>query len=423
MLPENSYRSSPTRVLWLSHVLPWPAKGGLQQRSYYLMRAVGRRHALNLITFSQKAHQPDQAAVDTAMAELTRFCTVSAVLPLPQDRRRLGQLRLAARSLLPGPPFTVRWGSCASYAAAVRRAVSEFRPDVVHFDTVSLAPYLSEIGDIPAVLNHHNIESKMLYRRASLEGRAIRRAYFLQEARRLARFERSVASRFRVHLVCSTLDAQRLADITSRADVRVVPNGVDLEYFRPAAAEVVEEPLSLVFVGGLSWYPNSEAMRYFLSEIWPKLRRQIPGVRVRIVGKSPPDHLALIGQQDPSIELLGYVDDIRPLVHRSALYICPIRDGGGTKLKMLDAMAMGKAIVAHPVATEGLGLVDGEQCLIAAEPEDFSGKIVSALRSEQQRRELGRNARRHVEEHFSFERIGTDLADIYQEVTQQCARP
>ena len=121
-----------------------------------------------------------------------------------------------------------------------------------------------------------------------------------------------------------------------------------------------------------------------------------------------------MSQRDPSIEFLGYVDDIRPLVHRSAVYICPIRDGGGTKLKMLDAMAMGRAIVAHPVATEGLDLVDGEQCLIAAEPAEFASKIVSALGSERQRRELGRSARRHVEGHFSFERIGADLAGIYR---------
>ena len=209
MLPENNRKSSSVRVLWLSHVLPWPAKGGLQQRSYYLMRAVGRRHALNLITFSQKAHQPDKAAVEAALVEMNRFSTVSAVLPLPQDRRKLGQFELAAISLLPGPPFTVRWGSCVSYAAAVRRAVSQFQPDVVHFDTVSLAPYLREIGDIPAVLNHHNIESEMLYRRASQERSAIRRLYFYQEAYRLARFERS--GRREISCPLGMLDAGRTA--------------------------------------------------------------------------------------------------------------------------------------------------------------------------------------------------------------------
>jgi glycosyltransferase involved in cell wall biosynthesis len=383
------------------------------------MRAVARHHRLHLVTFTQVAHQPDQAAVSAAIAELTRFCSASAAMPLPQDRRWLGQLGLAAQSLLPGPPFTVRWGTCRSYAAAVRSAVNDFRPDIVHFDTVSLAPYLSEIGDTPAVLNHHNIESHMLRRRAYGESNAARKAYYLQEAIRLNRYERSVAPRFRTHLVCSTLDAERLTECVGPVNVRVVPNGADLDYFQPAATDTNPEPFSMVFVGGLGWYPNLAAMRHFLAEVWPLVRQELPGARIRIIGRSPPEDLIAMCQQDKFVELLGFVDDIRPIVHRSAVYVCPIRDGGGTKLKMLDAMAMGKAIVAHPVATEGLSLVDGDQCLIAAEPRDFADKILSVLRSDNQRQALEQRARRHVEEHFDFERIGASLADMYQTIAAQ----
>lgn len=413
----------PIRVLWLSHVLPWPAKGGLQQRAYYLMRAIGSRHTMRLITFTQRTHQPTADSVAQGVAELSRFCHVSDVIPLPQDRSRHGQLRIAARSLLPGGPFTMRWGRCPQYAAAVRSAVREFSPDLVHFDTLSLANYLPDIQHTPAILNHHNIESHMLIRRASREGNLARRLYYLQEGYRLAHVERSVAQRFCRHLVCSDLDAERLIRSTGARHVDVVPNGVDLEYFRPAPEPATVEPDSLVFVGGLGWYPNADAIRFFLCEVWPLVKRSHPKCRFRIVGRGPPDDIKAIAAADPNVELLGFVDDIRPLVQRTCVYVCPIRDGGGTKLKMLDAMAMGKAIVAHPVACEGLQTVDGQHVLMADDPGIFAKRISELFSSSSARHQFGINARRHVEANFSFDRIGDDLSSIMASAAAQCVHP
>jgi polysaccharide biosynthesis protein PslH len=401
------------RILWLSHLLPWPPKGGLRQRSYYLMREVARRHDVRLIAFRQRTHQFDDSQRRQAIEAMSEFASVSSVIDLPQDRGLLGNVRLALRSLLPGPPFTIRWGTCSSYAEAVRTAVAGFRPEVVHFDTISLAPYLQLVAGIPKTLNHHNVESHMLLRRATRETNPAKRVYFWQEGKRLARYERQVSSKFQMHLVCADLDGERLRATVGDIPIEVVPNGVDLEYFQPAAPGLPQDPNTMVFVGGLSWYPNLSAIRFFLARVWPILCEKCPTIEFRIIGRNPPSDLREFARRDTRLKVLGFVDDIRPMVHRSSVYVCPIFDGGGTKLKMLDAMAMGKAIVAHPVATEGLGLRHGEDVLMAEGPAAFAAHVLSLLEDASNREALGRSARDVVEERFGFDAIGRRLAGLY----------
>ena len=377
------------------------------------MRQVGLRHRLSVVSFFQRAHQPTPDSIVAATQELNKYCDLAAVLPLPQDTLRGGQARLALTSLLSASPFTIQWGYCREYARKVRTVVADFRPDIVHFDTISLAPYLADIGDVPAVLNHHNIESHMLLRRAELEHNLLRKAYFRQEGRRLKHFESQIAGRFRAHFVCSDIDKARLSSMAVKAPIHIIPNGVDLRYFTSSNREEIQ-PRSVVFVGGLSWYPNSDAMQYFVCETWPALRALHPDAHMRIAGRSPSATLQREVAATSGVELLGFVDDIRPLVHRSAVYACPIRDGGGTKLKMLDAMALGIAIVAHPVACEGLGVAHEEQVLIAETGADIA-KCISRLFSDVTLREnLATRARAHVERHFSFDSIGADLAALLE---------
>lgn len=401
------------RILWLSHFLPWPPKGGLMQRSYYLMREVARYHDVVVVAFRQRAHQPDEARLGEAIEAISRFATLAHVSDLPEERSVGGRPALALRSMLPGPPYTIRWGTCPDYRRAVQQAIAEFVPEVIHFDTLSLAPYLDLCGTTPAVLNHHNVESHMLLRRAEQERNPLRKFYFWQEGMRLAAYERKVAQRFRLHLVCADLDGERLAGNVGPVTVQVVPNGVDLEYFQPAPAGTTQQPDSMIFVGGLSWYPNSAAMRFFVEKVWPRLSERRPAAELRIIGRSPPADLAVAAQRDPRIKVMGFVDDIRPVVDKSMVYVCPIFDGGGTKLKMIDAMAMGKAIVAHPVAAEGLGLTNGKDVLMTEDPGEMTELCIRLFDDPELRTRIGQAARTRAEKVFGFDAIGAALAKTY----------
>lgn len=402
------------RILWLSHILPWPPKGGLMQRSYYLMREVARQHDVHVVAFSQRAHQASDEARAQATTEIARFAKVRQVLALPEDRYPGGRAALALRSLLPGPPYTIRWGMCRQYRAAVQDALTSFHPNLVHFDTLSLAPYRDLVGKVPAVLNHHNIESQMLLRRARLDRNPFARFYFWQEGKRLAAYERQVARDFRLHFVCSDLDRQRLLNAVGSVAIEVVPNGVDLEYFTPAPDETAQQPDSMIFVGGLGWYPNADAMRYFIREVWPLLSARRPHSELRLIGRNPPQDILEAGQRDSRIKVMGFVDDIRPVVHQAMIYICPIRDGGGTRLKMIDAMAMGKAIVADPVAAEGLGLTHNRDVLLAETPADMVECCVRLFDDVELRRNLGHAARQRAERAFGFDAIGAHLSHVYE---------
>ena len=209
----------------------------------------------------------------------------------------------------------------------------------------------------------------MMLRRARIEEHPLKRLYFWQEGLRLRRYERRVCPHFDLNITCSSLDTQRLERVAPGVAVAEVPNGVDTEYFRPNAD--LEHSRSLVFAGNMSWYPNAAAMLFFADRVWPALKAKLPGVTMDVIGGSPPPRLSALAARDEDFRVHGFVSDVRPYIGRAAAYVCPIMDGGGTKLKILDALAMGKAIVAHPIACEGIEVQDGRDVIFAREPDEF----------------------------------------------------
>ena len=403
------------RILWLSHLVPYPPKGGVQQRSYNLIRELASHHQVDVVAFYQAAHHKDEAALQEAVAHMSGFCRMLAVLPLQVDAGRWSKPLLALRALS-GATYTVRWTQSKSYAAAVQKALADGDYDVVHFDTISLAPYADLPGPmqgLPLLMNHHNIESAMLLRRAELETTALRAWYYRQEGQRLARYEQQTASRFAAHLVCSALDGARLAaQCAVPLRIEVIPNCVDTDYFRrderlePAAQD------SLVFAGRLDWYPNTSAMRWCLAEIWPRIKALRPQARMAIVGKSPGAQLLEAAVQDSALTVPGFVDDVRPWIQGAQVYLCPITDGGGTKLKILDALAMGCAIVAHPIACEGIDVTDGQDILLGSTADELVAHCLRLFDDEPLRRRLSAAAIKLAESTYTFKSIGAKLAAL-----------
>jgi polysaccharide biosynthesis protein PslH len=407
------------RILWLSHLIPYPPKGGVQQRSYNLMRELSRHHEVDVVAFYQAAHHKDAAALTQAVGHMSGFCRMLAVLSLQVDAGRWSKPLLALRALV-GNTYTVRWTQSAVYVAAIQDALRDTRYDVVHFDTISLAPYAELPGPmqtLPRLMNHHNIESAMLLRRAELETTALRAWYYRQEGQRLARYEQQTAGRFAAHLVCSALDGARLAaQCTVPVRVEVIPNGVDTDYFRrderlePAAQD------SLVFAGRLDWYPNASAMRWCLAEIWPRIKALRPQARMAIVGKNPGPLILEAARQDSALTVPGFVDDVRPWIQGAQVYLCPITDGGGTKLKILDALAMGCAIVAHPIACEGIDVTDGQDILLGSTTDELVAHCIRLFDDAPLRRRLSAAAIKLAESTYTFKSIGSKLAELCSNV-------
>lgn len=403
------------RILWLSHLLPYPPKGGVIQRSYNLLKEVGRRHKVDLLAFYQRAITPDDT-IPSAVKALSEHCRVLNVIPIPIDANPSARAFLAARSLFSSSPYTINWLRSDAFASAIAEAVSNATYDAAHFDTISLAPYRSHLPPTPASLTHHNIESAMLLRRAEIERNPMRRAYYWQEGRRLQQYERIVAEQFSINLTCSALDSERLREICPGARTAVIPNGVDTSYFDPGPFTRPKVPESLVFAGGLTWYPNLSAIRYLIQEIWPPLKAKHPNARVTIIGRRPPTWLQQASQIDSSIRVTGFVDDVRPYLAEAQAYICPIFDGGGTKLKVLDALAMGVPLVAHPIACEGISVIPEKHVLMAADPESFVSQISRLFSNPNLCTSVSRAGRELAVEYYDFATIGRQLSDLYDQL-------
>ena len=413
------------KVLWFSHLVPYPKSGlGVLQRSYHLVRELARAHQVYLLAFVQRKIITEllgdfDAGLDEAREHLGQYCERVQFLSIPSDGSRLAQGWLAARSLLGAHPYTIRWliSGDARRIAADWNAAIDF--DVVHFDTLSLAPYSNVFTRGAKSLDHHNIESDMMLRRARIEGHPLKRWYFWQEGLRLQRYEHRVCPRFDLNITCSTLDTERLKGVAPGVKVTEVPNGVDTDYFRSDGS--TELPLGLVFAGNLSWYPNAAAMLFFADRVWPALKKELPGVTMDVIGGSPPARLSALAASDKDFRVHGFVPDVRPYINRAALYVCPIMDGGGTKLKILDALAMGKAIVAHPIACEGIGVRDGHDVIFARDATEFVRSIVTLLGSPQTRQRLSHNARVLAESCYSYAVIGRKLVREIEQCRERYA--
>lgn len=387
-------------VLWISHFVPYPPKGGNLQRSYHLLRVLSREASVDLLAYHRGA---SLAARDLTGAEreLRRLCRDVSIHPIPNERSRLRFTAGLARNLFERDPYTVRELRSPGFERRLGDWAARRPYDLVHFDTIDLARYRDALPDRPAVLGHHNVESLLFERRAPYEKNPLAGAYLRLQAGKLDRFERAWYERFTVNLFVSEADRSRARAQVPGLPARVVPNGVDVEYYRPGPEG---EENRAVWVGGLRWFPNRDAVDWMLREIWPRVRRAHPDALLDLIGEAP--GATPSGPGRDGVVRHGFVDDIRPLVRRARVFVVPIRVGGGTRLKILDAMAMGKAIVSTSAGAEGIDARFGKEIVHTDAPEEFAAAVGGLFGDPERRHALGEAARRLAEERYAWEAVG-----------------
>lgn len=400
------------RILWLSHVLPWPPNTGMLQRSHNLLKQVALRHEVHLFALNQGALLPDPEQVRRGQAELERICRRVVVRPIPSDRSSAARVWLLARSLVSRWPYDVNWLGSRDLTRDLEERSRSERFDVAHVDTIGMIPYTRWFSDTPVVLNHHNVESQLLVRRARRERNVAKGLYLHNEARKLLRLERNACPAVAVNLCVSRLDQERLREIVPSATFHVVDNGADVEYFRPRPA-TVPDGRALIFAGGMNWYPNREAALFLIREVWPALLARDRAWTLTIVGRNPPREVR-DAARDPRIDVPGFVDDVRPYFDRAAICVCPIFDGGGTRLKVLDALAMAKPLVGTALAVEGLALGEERHYLRAETAREFAAQIERLAKDAELRARLTREGRELVVSRYSWDVIGAKLLAAYE---------
>lgn len=393
------------RLLFVTARLPYPPREGHQLRSWHLLCAAAERHEVDLLCLQRPE---DDHPPDPALGRRVRRLTC-VPLPAVADPRLLldGGLRwLAGRSSLLGARYVG-----AALRAAFRARLEE--AELVHLDMLALADLMAEVpATMPLVLNAHNVEYRLLEARIALAASAAQRQLLRWRVAELRAFERRACVRATRVLACSDEDAAQLQALAPAARVAVLPNGVDLEAYRPASSPQ-PAPHGLVFVGQMGWFPNRDGIAHFLRETFPRIRRTHP-VPLQVVGHRA--GLLLPDAPTEAVQFTGFLDDLRPTVHAATVYVVPLRVGSGTRLKVLEAMAMGKAIVSTRIGAEGIGLRDGIDALLADTPEAFAAAVCRLLDDASLRQRLGAAARASAEARFGWTAIGARLLSVYDEL-------
>jgi glycosyltransferase involved in cell wall biosynthesis len=260
-------------------------------------------------------------------------------------------------------------------------------------------------------------------RRARAETSPWKRWYLARQAAKLRDWEGRYLRTLDAHVAVSAADRQLFLELEPRARVEVVVNGVDVDYFRPGPTPAGSGP-GLVFAGGMSWYPNADAMRWFFDEIWPRIREGRPEVTMTVIGSHPSAEAQAVAVRDPEhVRVTGLVPDIRPYVDEAALYVCPFRVGGGTRLKILDAWSMEKALLSTTVGCEGLDAVPGRDLVIADDAEAFARAALELLDDPERRRTLGQAGRQRAVEEFAWPRVAEGMLRLYEELVEAHGAP
>jgi glycosyltransferase involved in cell wall biosynthesis len=399
------------RILIVAHKVPYPPCGGATERNYNLLKECSQSHRIHLITFTQEPYLRDPERLRASIEHLRRYCEEVRVFRIPTDGKRLRWLLLLFFNLFSPAPYSAWRFRSGEMAAAISESLRLHKFDIMEIGTIALLKYSDLAPNLPKLLVHHNIESVLLGLRSRHEKNPLTKLYLALQARKLRRLEKQAGRKIRHHTTVSELDKRILLEICPGIEVSVVDNGTDLDYFRPSDLPV--KPDSLIFVGEMSWYANAQAMIFFYKEIMPILRREVSELEMNLVGANPPRELIDYGNRDPQFMVRGFVDDIRQYVHSAAVFVVPLKIGGGTRLKILDALAMGKAVVSTSVGCEGLHLKEDEDIFVADDPVDFAGKILMLLKDNNLRKRVEMSARKTVEERYSWEKIAGRLNKTY----------
>ena len=402
------------KILWVNpHFLHPTTKGG-QIRTLEMLRHLHRWHEIHYVALENSA-EPE------GLARSPEYC--SKAYPIPHSLPARGSAAFvlqAAGNLLDPLPLAITRYRSAAMKTEVARLLSTGTFDRLVADFLFAAPNVPSLSQ--ALLFQHNVETTIWDRHLENAHSAVARAFFRIQRNRMARYEGN-ACRQSAHVVAvSTQDAQRFRTMFQAKRVSEVPTGVDITSFTPPKDQTFEHKADLVFVGSMDWLPNIDGCNYFVREILPLIRRKRPNCTLAIVGRSPGSGILEMARTDPGILVSGTVPDIRPYLWGSSVSIVPLRIGGGTRLKIYEAMAAQASIVSTSIGAEGLPVLHGTNLYLADTPEAFAQHCLELLDSPSIRQQMAQNAYDMVSSRFSWENAARIFEAILRDETPALSR-
>jgi glycosyltransferase involved in cell wall biosynthesis len=394
------------KLLWVKAGKILPVDTGGRIRSFQILRSLASQEQVTFLSYyggkqdldyerDLKAKIPGAITIHTAAPDTTAF------------ERQVDYLtRLPRRA-----PYAVGKFTHPKVRKAVADCLSNDRADVAVCDFLSASLNFPDPLPRPTVLFQHNVESSLWRRLASTEKNKLKKFLFKIEARKMERYERQALRRFHHVIAVSEVDRRQMIDMQPGCPISVVPTGVDCSEFALAPPSK-STPARIVFVGSMDWEPNIDAVKFFADEIWPSVREQFPDAIFEIVGRNPDALVTRLACE--SIKVSGTVPSILPHLHDATVVVVPLRIGGGTRLKIFEAMATGRAVVSTSIGAEGLDVASGKNLILADDPKSFADAILMLLRDAPLRRRY-EEAAAQLASWYDWSQISRRFLDVLRE--------
>jgi glycosyltransferase involved in cell wall biosynthesis len=402
-------------ILFVTPNLPIPTSSA-RVRPFNLIKQLATRHQVSVLSFIQPSEY-------SMLEVLEPYCWRIELVPLG-GFRHLGKWRNRVQGwlllLLGRRPRALYTFPVKMMREPLRNMVQTSDLDIVHFEQLYLAELRSEARQLPAVLGEQNVEFQVIKNLQKASFNPIHKIRDELSWRKMYAFERRWIQQFPVCLAVSEQDARLFRQVSGDTEVHVVTNGVDNQAFSPQGSELGRRADNVLFFGTLNYGPNRDGIKWFCQDVWPMIRRTKPDVELEIVGIDPPPDVMALGEL-PGVKVTGFVPDIRQKLWSAALSIAPLRWGGGTRLKIIEALAAGCPVVSTSAGVEGLDLEDGEEILVADTADTFAQAVVDLLQHPSKRAELSAAGQRSVAAEYDWSAIVLRLEKAYARAIQLTA--
>ncbi|MEZ4298587.1 MAG: glycosyltransferase [Polyangiaceae bacterium] len=413
------------KVLWAKSELLHPVDKGGKIRTLEMLRQLKKNHEVTYVCLASPSDTQE------AFERATEYCHHLKTVPWSEPPRfSRGFYKDLAKNLLSPLPYVIEKYRQPDMKRWIAREDARGSFDVIVCDFLTPSGNVPERLSAATVLFEHNVETILWERTYKNEKNPVKRAYFYAQYLKMRAYEDKLCHRYQTVASVSTNDAEAIRDMFGITDSYPVPTGVDFDFFAPLVeggtdgrpAKPARERFDLVFTGSMDWMPNEDAILWFADAILPRIAASLPGVHVTVVGRNPTPKLQELAAREPRIELTGRVEDVRPYIERSAVYIVPIRVGGGTRIKIYEAMGMARAVVSTSIGAEGLPLKDGEEVILADEPDRFADEVIRLVNDDAAREKIEQASRKAVVERFGWDRATDALVKIMERALEKHGR-
>ncbi len=401
--------SKSLKVLFLSQRFLFPMDTGGKIRTGKILEQLKNKVSLTVIS---NVESPKD---DQYIPEMEALCDRFIAVPWKEMPRYTAKfyMKIAGQSFS-HYPISVLNDYSNDLEAAVLAELKQRQYDLAICDFLQSTLNFRQLNSIPKLLFQHNVEATITKRHLEKAKDPVSKLFWGLQHRKMFRHEKEMCNHFDGTIAVSEKDKERIRNWFGATNVFDIPTGVDTDYYQPA--KEVSEKKKLVFTGSMDWLPNEDAMLYFIEKIFPLIKTEEPETELVIVGRKPTPAMQKLAEGRNDITLTGWVEDTRPYIAESAVFIVPIRIGGGTRMKIYEALAMGKAMVSTSVGAEGLPLKHGKQIFFADNERDFADNVITLLRDKALRKKMGQTARSYVYKNFRWEKVADVFANICQSV-------